>query len=250
MRHLNIQRTLLNRPLWQRLFMLAFLLYVLWFCTRFLPKIEARIYIGKYVVSSSMGKDPDARWDRVSPGILRFEGAWNVDHKDSAKQLKELLEKYPEPVTLIRITDSPGGETTEAIRNAELLLPFHPRIVVEGSCMSSCANYLLPIASEIDVRANAVIGYHGHVCGLDPASESCGIEKEFWAKLENGNKISQLPVGRMVGERPSESIAWMPMPEDFVKAGYPKMVFDWLPQPDTMVRLKTYVAPLPEGKNP
>ncbi|TSC66231.1 MAG: hypothetical protein CEO22_153 [Candidatus Berkelbacteria bacterium Gr01-1014_85] len=205
------------------------------------PYTEIRLLTLDETKSISFGRQYDAQWKRVGPGILRFQGNWNGDEA-STDQLRKLLN---EPVELVRIVKSGGGVTDEAIANAELLLPFKPRIVVEDLCASSCANYLLPIASEINVRPQAVIGYHGTICEVLANDDSCEREQAFWDKLPNGDRISQLPVGLRLIELPPIGQGWMPTKQDFIDYGYPPITFDWYPEPYKKTAYGVYVAPVP-----
>lgn len=231
-------------PRWQRLsFIMLLGIALVYALPLTFPYTEIRFQTLDKRTFIKFGRQYDAQWKRVGPGILRFQGNWNGD-ETSTDQLRKLLN---EPVELVRIVQSGGGVTDEAIANAELLLPFKPRIVVEDLCASSCANYLLPIASEINVRPLAVIGYHGTICEVAANDESCKREQAFWEKLPNGDRISQLPVGLRLIKLPPIGQGWMPTKQDFIDYGYPPITFDWYPESYKQTYYDVYVAPIPEA---
>lgn len=73
------------------------------------------------------------------------------------------------PPRVIEI-DSLGGNVEPAMDIADLLAPARPHIIVDGSCSSSCANYLLPMAGRITLRPGARILLHGSADGALLAS--------------------------------------------------------------------------------
>lgn len=240
---IKIQERLRNEPKWVKICITLVLAGLILELISQLPATEIKLLTREHVAAIRFGKQPKASWKRVGPGILRFQGSWTGDGS-STQQLKSLLNEANEPLELVRILWSGGGETNEAIANAELLLPYRPRIVVEDLCGSSCANYLLPIASEINVKSGATIAYHGTICEVAPSINSCSVEKNFWRQLPNGDKIAQLPLGLRSVDLPLIGNGWMPTPVDFVNAGYPPITFDWYPEPYTQLPGGIYVAPI------
>lgn len=83
-----------------------------------------------------------------------------TDHR----MLACLLQRETAPDTL-RV-NSLGGNVEYALAIAERLAPSAPRVIVDGNCSSSCANYILPIARHIVLLPDAFILLHG---SADPA---------------------------------------------------------------------------------
>ncbi|WP_226635967.1 hypothetical protein [Brevundimonas poindexterae] len=81
-----------------------------------------------------------------------------------ARMLNCLLRRETAPDTLQ--INSLGGNVEYALAIAERLAPAAPRVVVDGNCSSSCANYFLPIARQIVLLPDALILLHG---SADPA---------------------------------------------------------------------------------
>lgn len=80
------------------------------------------------------------------------------------RMLDCLLQRDGAPDTLQ--INSLGGNVEYALALAERLAPSAPRVIVDGNCSSSCANYILPIARQIVLLPDALILLHG---SADPA---------------------------------------------------------------------------------
>jgi hypothetical protein len=80
------------------------------------------------------------------------------------RMLDCLLQHDAAPDTLQ--IDSLGGSVEYALTIAERLAPSAPRVIVDGNCSSSCANFILPIARHIVLLPDALILLHG---SADPA---------------------------------------------------------------------------------
>jgi hypothetical protein len=73
------------------------------------------------------------------------------------RQLNDVLT----PETSIIQIDSEGGDTAEALNIAELMMARKMGLVVDGVCLSSCANYLFVAAETRKVLSGSVVGWHG-----------------------------------------------------------------------------------------
>ncbi|MCR6659770.1 MAG: hypothetical protein NVV72_10625 [Asticcacaulis sp.] len=92
----------------------------------------------------------------TNTGELRFIG--DTDNLDSCLNSIEST-----PVTTILIT-SGGGDVAKALPVARRLAGLKVKLKVLGVCASSCANYLVPVASEIEIMPFSIIALHG---GMD-----------------------------------------------------------------------------------
>ena len=97
--------------------------------------------------------------------------AWSADGSQVSitgptdrRMLDCLLQRDTAPDTLQ--INSLGGNVEYALSVAERLAPSAPRVIVDGNCSSSCANFILPIARHIVLRPDAIILLHG---SADPA---------------------------------------------------------------------------------
>lgn len=59
------------------------------------------------------------------------------------------------------VVSSTGGFVSIGIDIAERLASYHPHVIIRDLCLSSCANYLIPIASRLTVEPYSMIGLHG-----------------------------------------------------------------------------------------
>lgn len=91
-----------------------------------------------------------------SPGVLVIWGEINPDAVVCAEVIRTVR---PDRVEL----DSPGGEARTAMALGDALAAHPPHIIVTGQCNSSCANYLLPVASRITLERDARIALHGSI---------------------------------------------------------------------------------------
>ena len=80
------------------------------------------------------------------------------------RMLDCLLQRDAAPDTLQ--INSLGGNVEYALTIAERLAPSAPRVIVDGNCSSSCANFILPIARHIVLLPDALVLLHG---SADPA---------------------------------------------------------------------------------
>jgi hypothetical protein len=65
------------------------------------------------------------------------------------------------PVRLLLI-DSGGGDVAAAIELADWVHARQLDIAVTGVCLSSCANYVFPAARHKEIRAGAIVAWHGN----------------------------------------------------------------------------------------
>ena len=54
-----------------------------------------------------------------------------------------------------------GGDVKSALAIADVLDASDPVVEVEAWCVSSCANYFLPVARQVEVARDAVVALHG-----------------------------------------------------------------------------------------
>ena len=72
---------------------------------------------------------------------------------------KQALAAYPQ-IDTVRI-DSYGGNIEVAMDMAGLIRQRKMRMVVDGRCLSACANYLFPAAAKKTVLPGSVVAIHG-----------------------------------------------------------------------------------------
>jgi hypothetical protein len=65
------------------------------------------------------------------------------------------------------VIDSPGGEVEAGIALGRWVFAQGVDLVVEGECLSSCANYVFTAARRKTVQPGAVVGWHGNYHHLE-----------------------------------------------------------------------------------
>ncbi len=75
--------------------------------------------------------------------------------------LETTAENFQPGAGTLLIRENGGGETGIFIRIASEIYRLGLRLEVEGYCMSSCFNYLVPAARQIHLRPGALLGFHG-----------------------------------------------------------------------------------------
>jgi hypothetical protein len=60
------------------------------------------------------------------------------------------------------LIDSGGGDVAAAIELADWVHARQLDITVTGVCLSSCANYVFPAARRKEIRAGAIVAWHGN----------------------------------------------------------------------------------------
>lgn len=96
-------------------------------------------------------------------GLLCYQDFINLENLLALQSIKT------GPATVL-VMDSNGGTALSSIQMAELLWPDNFDIIVDGVCLSACANYLFPAAQKKYLTIEqgrqsekSLIGYHGGV---------------------------------------------------------------------------------------
>jgi hypothetical protein len=96
-------------------------------------------------------------WSRVDASTLRFEGAITAQSWNGFAAIVDAS-------TRRIVVNSGGGDVAAAVRVAQRIRAAHIELVVDGYCLSSCANYWA-VASPNTTLQDGVIGYHGNLTG-------------------------------------------------------------------------------------
>ncbi len=97
---------------------------------------------------------PELLVRKIDEKTLRLEGAI---FEPMVEQIKAL---FSSSITTFEV-DSEGGDTAAALEIAELMMSRKIDLVVDGLCVSSCANYLFVAAERKLVKPGSVVGWHG-----------------------------------------------------------------------------------------
>jgi len=100
-------------------------------------------------------------WKKLNRQTISFTGEILFENRTKTiATLKSILDENIRTVLL----NSQGGDIETAITMAEILLKYNLNTVVNGVCLSACANYLFPAGKKRII--NGVLGFHGGVVSL------------------------------------------------------------------------------------
>lgn len=94
-------------------------------------------------------------WTRISPQVLQFEG---VIEEDEMKRFEESFDNQVE----VLYVNSPGGRTIVGLKIGQKLIGQKIKVIVEGECISACANYLFGAGAERVIK-DGMVGFHGNL---------------------------------------------------------------------------------------
>lgn len=186
-------------------------------------------------------------WTVVDKGTIRFEGY--IEEGDIAR-FNEIVNENINTL----IVRSGGGDVLAAIPIAEKIQRGEIDIVVDGLCVSSCADYFFIAAERKKVSLNSLVLFHGGITAkLDHESEKMteemtrlgakpeqvelymkrwrkGAKKEQEIYKNAGVDISLLEYSHVVTDRDYDY--WAPPPETLKKLGVRNITEFWYPSCD------------------
>jgi hypothetical protein len=80
----------------------------------------------------------------------------------SAENNRRFLAAIGERAVTQLIVDSEGGEVEAGIELGDWVFERRIDVIVEGRCLSSCANYVFPAGRKKIIRGGAVVAWHGN----------------------------------------------------------------------------------------
>ncbi len=76
-------------------------------------------------------------------------------------EIAQAIEAHPETITAI-VLNTPGGDMAASLRIGRRLFSDKAKIIIDGECSSSCANYLAPLGHrKLHVPEGSFIALHG-----------------------------------------------------------------------------------------
>lgn len=186
-------------------------------------------------------------WTIVDKGTMRFEG---YIEEDDIARFNEIVNENINTL----IVRSGGGDVLAAIPIAEKIQRKKMDIVVDGLCVSSCADYFFIAAKRKKVSLNSLVLLHGGITAkLEHESEKMieemtrlgakpeqvelymkrwreGARKEQEIYKNAGVDISLLEYSHVVTDRDYDY--WAPPPETFKKLGVKNIIYFWYPSSD------------------
>jgi hypothetical protein len=120
-------------------------------------------------------------WYKINATTLGFKGEIDPGAYDAFSKLYE-------PAVKTIIVNSGGGAVDDASKIGLLIHKNSISVIVDGYCLSSCANYFVTAASSVYLL-NGLIGYHGNITSC--VDISGGIENYILKDVPNPQSISK-----------------------------------------------------------
>jgi hypothetical protein len=163
------------------------------------------------------------RCEEPAPGHVRFAG----DSEDLAGCVEKLA---TDSISELRIT-SRGGDALKTLQFVRAWAGRIDLLVVDGVCISSCANYLLPAARRVRVEAGAYVLLHGSINMRDIDRQLPRLRKDIAKQLrEQSPQLSDKEVERQAAERVAafraRMVEFIPVQAEFAAATL--QCDDWL----------------------
>ncbi len=94
--------------------------------------------------------------DKIDPYSLRISGPTN-------KRMEACVSKHSGASIKRVIISSQGGSVLSALRIGDTMATWKMELIIENECVSSCANYFIPVASRVVLRSGSAIVLHGSI---------------------------------------------------------------------------------------
>jgi len=186
-------------------------------------------------------------WTIVDKGTIRFEG---YIEEDDIARFNEIVNED----TNTLIVRSGGGDVLAAIPIAEKIQRKKMDIVVDGLCVSSCADYFFIAAERKKVSLNSLVLLHGGITAklehesekiieemtrLGAKQEQVELQMKRWREGARKEQeiyknaevdISLLEYSHVMTDRDYDY--WAPPPEAFKRLGVKNITEFWYPSSD------------------
>lgn len=157
--------------------LLVLSLFMLVACSAVTPvKKDSQLYLS----GANNNQSTQYGWYKVNETTLGFRGAIVPGAYD------ELLKHYQPKINTL-IVNSGGGAVDDAAKIGLLIHKNKLSVIVDGYCISSCANYFVTAASSVYLL-NGLIGYHGNITSC--VSIYGGVEKFILKDEPNQNSVN------------------------------------------------------------
>lgn len=121
-----------------------------------------KVYLVAVLLLFGINSAAYAGWERVSPDVIKLKG--EIDRNSYAEYLKVSIGGYSR-----LILRSEGGVPLVALMIAEDVADRGVTVVVDGYCMSACANYLAFSGKKLVVNCDSFLAWHGTLATPDEA---------------------------------------------------------------------------------
>lgn len=117
--------------------------------------------------------------------------------KISDQNVERFLDTVNGKEVSVLIISSSGGEINAAMEMGEWLFDNHVDIVVEGMCMSSCANYVFTAGRRKTINRNSIVAWHGSILqefGMSDEDVRAAVLESFSKLPESEQKKTDVEV--------------------------------------------------------
>jgi hypothetical protein len=97
-------------------------------------------------------------WTRESDDTLKFSGKIEAGELDRFKLISSAEDRN-------LIVDSTGGDVEAGVRLGMELFKKKLTVIVDGLCVSTCANYVFTAGAKKEVK-HGFVGYHGNIAAF------------------------------------------------------------------------------------
>lgn len=150
-------------------------------------QVQTAVAEDRDAVSYCRSAFPDAARTPGAPGGWILEpdlGRLCVYGSLEGQDTEELEAKLRQPQTSVRlmVVRSSGGPVDPWLAIAEAMGQRKPVLIVDEACYSSCANYAVPVSSQLRFSGDALVVWHGGPTGLLTATH-LGMAVDEYAAL-------------------------------------------------------------------
>ncbi len=124
------------------------------------------------------------QWTLVNPQTLLFEGF--IENGE----LYKFKKVYRKTVTTLEV-NSLGGNTHDGIELGLYLKDLNLKIVVNGVCLSSCANYIFTAGTTKYIK-NGIVCFHGNVNTMDNSKAEQSLRDQLSKFNPTEEQIKQI----------------------------------------------------------
>jgi hypothetical protein len=132
---------------------------------------------------------------QVSGGVsVQIDGAAIAYRGELTEQGFATLQKLAQGRTIdALVVDSAGGEIVTGMDFGYWVLARQLSVVVDGVCLSSCANYVFTAGRKKSILPGSVVAWHG-------SAEQPGLLDQMHAEAQKAVKARKLPPGKEAEE--------------------------------------------------
>jgi hypothetical protein len=213
-------------------------------------KADLNIYDGYIKKCKEMYDTKTSIWIEVDVMCLR--GKINSKMWEIAKNISFPYNKYI-------VVDSEGGDVLYALYIANKIYENKMHVIVDGICVSACANYILLAGKEKLITKKSIVGWHGGAAqfqylGVAPElawriAEAREKERHFfiWVGVNRVLVDQSTPASTALIKSKPASEAWTYSTEQLKCFGVTGFIVPWAPRPDMYGKQVNCLGNIPDS---